>query len=101
MFHLYPDSLLEIQKYIKITQMRTNRLFIQSLQKSHPPSLAFGQKGFRGREGVSVKLGKKGRLQMCYDWRLFAPDTGDWLTEGAPLGLVGEHIWFLWLVLSW
>lgn len=39
-----------------------------------------------GRDWETTVVNKrKGRLQMCCDWRLFAWDTGGWLTRrGAP-----------------
>ena len=39
-----------------------------------------------GRDWENTVVNKrKGRLQMCCDWRLFAWDTGGWLTRrGAP-----------------
>lgn len=78
------------------------RLFLQSLQKSQlPSSLAFGGKGLKGREGESVTVGKKGKLQVCYIGDgLPGRDAGGWLARGGT-SVVGWGIWFPSLVLSW
>ena len=46
---------------------------------------------------------RKGRLQKCYDRRLFAWDTGGWLTrrEASYYDLLVSIFGFLWLVLNW
>lgn len=82
----------------KTMQLRTNSLFIQNFLQRRSQSLSLVSQGLKGRHRIGKFCSeKRGRLQICPDWRLLPKESRGGITrsEGSYVSDLRSMFGFL------